>query len=47
MFNEIADMVQFYLIFILKIVVECPEEIFKELLSSTINLYDNSREYFS
>ena len=32
---------------ILKIVIECPEEIFKELLSSIIYLYDNSREYFS
>ena len=31
---------------ILKIVIECPEETFKKLLSVTIYLFDNSWEYF-
>ena len=30
--------------FILKVVIECPKEIFKNLLSLNIYLYDNSRE---
>ena len=30
---------------ILKIVIECPEEILKKLLSVTIYLYDNSWEF--
>ena len=30
--------------FILKVVVECSKEIFKNLLSLNIYLYDNSRE---
>ena len=31
---------------ILNIVIECPEEIFKKLLSVSIYLFDNSWEYF-
>ena len=31
---------------ILQIVIECPEKIFKKLLSATISLFDNSWEYF-
>ena len=30
--------------FILKVVIECPKEIFKNLLSLNIYLYDNSTE---
>ena len=32
---------------VLKIVIECPEKIFKKLLSVTIYLYNNFWEYFS
>ena len=45
-FNEISlvcfDFISFL---ILKIVIECPEEIFKTLLSVTTYLYNNSWEY--
>ena len=46
-FNEISICYDFILFLILKIVIECPEEIFKNLLSVLIYLYDHSREYFS
>ena len=40
-FNKISVILQFFIsFFILKIVVECPEEIFKKLLSVTVYLYD-------
>ena len=40
-------MLHFYLVLVLKIVIECPEEIFKKLISVTIYLSDNYWEYFS
>ena len=36
----------FILFLVLKIVIECPEDIFKKLLSATVYLCDNSWEYF-
>ena len=44
-FNEISGMLQFHLIFDSQIVIECPENIFKKLLSD--KFYDNSSESFS
>ena len=41
-FQVCCDFISF---FILKIVIECPEEIFKKLVSVTIYLYDDSWEY--